>query len=59
MTTAILDRTAKDAADLTASDGRVWDVYGDNWAELVEEAKIIAAFEGLTIELFNSELPEA
>lgn len=59
MTTAILDRTDRSTAILTASDGRIWDVYGSNWAELVEEAEAIAAFEDLTIELFNSETPEA
>jgi len=59
MTTAILDRLDQNTAALTDSAGRVWDVYGDNWAELVAEAKAIAEFEGLTIELFNSETPEA
>jgi predicted component of type VI protein secretion system len=59
MTTAILDRIDTTSAILTASDGRCWDVYGDNWAELKADAQALAAFEGLTIELYNSELPEA
>ena len=58
MTNAILDRTTKDSAILTASDGRMWDVSGDNWAELKVDALYIASIENLTIELFNSELPE-
>lgn len=59
MTTATLDRAARDHALLVASDGRVWDVYGDSWVELALEGEAIASLEGLTIETFNSELPEA
>ena len=59
MTTATLDRQTADYAILCAADGRTWDVYGDNWAELREEARLIAAHEGLTIDLYNSETPEA
>lgn len=59
MTTATVDRNATDHALLCAADGRVWDVYGDNWAEIVAEAEVIAQSEGLTIEVFNSEMPEA
>ena len=32
---------------------------GDNWKELVADAESLAAYEGLTIEFFDSELPEA
>ena len=60
MTTAILDRTSQDTALLTASDGRQWDVYGEaTWASVKAEACLIAEHEGLTIEIFNSEMPEA
>jgi hypothetical protein len=58
MNEAILDRTDRTSGVLTASDGRCWDVYGDNWAEIKADAESLAAFEGLTITLFNSELPE-
>ena len=59
MTTAILDRLDTTTAILTASDGRCWDVGGDNWSEIKADAQALAAFEGLTIELYNSETPEA
>lgn len=59
MTTAQLDRLDKTTGILSTNDGRCWDVYGGNWAELVADAESLAAYEGLTIEMFNSELPEA
>lgn len=55
--TATLDRETKDYAILCVSDGRVFDIYGDTWTEMVEEADIIAAHEGIIIENYNSELP--
>ncbi|MEI7892005.1 MAG: hypothetical protein WCI05_02875 [Myxococcales bacterium] len=58
-TTATLDRATASYALLIASDGRVWDVNGSNWAELEADAAEIAAYEGLTIETLNSEIPEA
>mgnify|MGYP003650625385 FL=1 len=58
MTTANLDRETSTHALLIASDGRIWDVNGSDWAELKTDADEIAASEGLTIEIYNSELPE-
>jgi hypothetical protein len=58
-TLAQLNRIDATTAILTANDGRCWDVYGDNWVELKADAENIADFQNLTIELFNSELPEA
>jgi len=57
--TAILDRITTESAILTSADGRCWDVYGDNWAEIKADAQALAEAEGLTIELYNSETPEA
>jgi hypothetical protein len=57
--TATLDRQTADYALLCAADGRVWEIYGDNWAELKADAQAVAEAEGLTIELYNSEIPEA
>jgi hypothetical protein len=59
MIIAQLLRVDATAAILTANDGRCWDVFGDNWKEMIADAKGLAAFEGLTIDLFDSELPEA
>jgi hypothetical protein len=59
MITAQLDRIDKTTGILSASDGRCWDVCGGNWAELVADAESLAAYEGLTIDMLNSELPEA
>lgn len=59
MTPVTLDRTGPHTATLTNAEGLVWDVYGSSWAEMKEDAEAVAAFEGLTIEMFNSELPEA
>jgi hypothetical protein len=59
MIIAQLLRVDKTTGIVTANDGRCWDVSGDNWNELVADADIVAAYEGLTIEFYNSELPEA
>ena len=56
---AQLNRVDKTTGILSANDGRCWDVSGDNWKELVADAESLAAYEGLTIEFFDSELPEA
>lgn len=54
-----LDRQSKHHALLTLADGRVFDVYGDNWAELVADAKAQLAHLGIAIDpTLNSELPE-
>lgn len=60
MITATLDRQTKDWALLCCSDGRVYDVTGDNWSELVACAKdtIDMLGENIEIECYNSELPE-
>jgi hypothetical protein len=58
MTTAQLNRIDKTTGIVSANDGRCWDVYGANWAELVADADSVAAYEGLTIEFYDSELPE-
>jgi hypothetical protein len=59
MITAQLDRIDKTTGIVSASDGRCWDVSGSDWQELVADADSVAVYEGLTIELYNSELPEA
>ena len=59
MVTAQLDRIDKTTGILSANDGRCWDVYGANWKEMVADAESLAAHEGLTIDMLNSELPEA
>jgi len=57
---ANLDRQTKTWALLTLSDGRVWDVCGDNWAELVLDAKATIELVGLDVTeiVENSECPE-
>jgi hypothetical protein len=58
MITAQLNRLDKTTGIVSANDGRCWDVSGDNWKELVADADSVAAYEGLTIEFYDSELPE-
>lgn len=36
-----------------------YDVYGDTWSEMKACAQEIADYLGVTIDTFNSELPEA
>ena len=57
---ANLDRQTKTYALLTLPDGRMWDVYGDNWAELVLEAEYIIGIVGLDVTeiVENTECPE-
>ena len=57
---ANLDRMTKTWALLTLPDGSAWDVYGDNWAELVLDAKAtIEMMElGVTEIVENDECPE-
>lgn len=57
---ANLDRQTKTWALLTLPDGRMWDVSGDNWAELVFDAKAIIEMEGLGVTeiVENDECPE-
>lgn len=57
---ANLDRMTKTWALLTLEDGRMWDVCGDNWAELVTDAKATIEMVGLDVtELcLNDECPE-
>jgi hypothetical protein len=38
---AYLDRQSTSHATFQLEDGRVWDVFGDNWAEMLAEAAII------------------
>ena len=61
MTSANLDRQTKTDALLTLSDGRMWDVQGNNWAELVFEAKAIIEMVGLDVTeiIENDECPES
>lgn len=35
-----------------------YDVYGDTWAEIKASAQEIADWLGVTIDTFNSEMPE-
>jgi hypothetical protein len=59
MTNAQLNRLDATTSVLTANDGRCWDIYGDDWAAMKADAQSLAAYEGLTIDIFNSETPEA
>ena len=56
---ATLDRQTKDWALLTAPNNDIFDVCGENWSELVAEAKVIADHYGFSIDVFNPEMPEA
>lgn len=58
MLIATLDRQSADHALLCVSDGRVFDVYADDWQGMEEEANSIAGFYGIEIETFNPQLPE-
>jgi hypothetical protein len=53
-----LDRQSKEHAFLTLADGSVFDVYGDNWVEIVADADCLAEHLGVAIDVYNSELPE-
>jgi len=57
-TIAELNRIDATSAILTASDGRCWDVYGSNWNEMIADAKSIAYFEDILIDLFDEEMLE-
>jgi hypothetical protein len=59
ITIAELNRVDATSALLTASNGRCWDVYGSNWDEMIADAKSIAYFENLEIDLFGEEMLEA
>jgi hypothetical protein len=55
---AYLNRQSKSYATFRLEDGRVWDVYGDNWAEMVEEAHAIINDAALEIsEIEEHSLP--
>ena len=53
-----LDRLDKLTAELTLDDGRKFEVYGDNWAEIRADALSLADHLGVTIDVFNSVAPE-
>ncbi len=53
-----LDRQSKGWALLCLPNGDQFDVYGDDWVELVADAKALAAHLGVQIDTFNGELPE-
>jgi len=53
-----LDRTNKTHALLILDNGDAYDVYGDNWQEIKEEAIAMADCMGVIIETFNAEIPE-
>lgn len=53
-----LDRTAKDHALLILPNGLQYDVYGEDWPELKSEAAALAESLGISIDVFNSDLPE-
>ena len=54
-----LDRQSDHHAFLILEDGRVFDIYGDDWAEICADARALADHLGVVIDVFNSEAPEA
>ena len=53
-----LDRQSQNHALLTLANGAQYDVYGNSWLEMKDEANEIAASLGVIVDVFNSECPE-